>query len=140
MAGGTPQGGTRPTSRVLVPMVRGSTHLVISCLNCGQVLALEGMKEMWDLWLTFKVAALDLLVTILPDSPISDWLESVSMADSAIAKGLGWLNWFADINAMLILMGLWLTAVGVYYAAKYGLSIFGGLRGLARDVFTTITG
>lgn len=93
---------------------------------------------MWDLFLTFRAAALQVLVDILPDSPISDWLETVSMSDSAISTGLGWMNWLVDINAMKILMGLWLVAVGLYYMAKYGLSIFGGLKNLAADVLGTL--
>ena len=93
---------------------------------------------MWDLFLTFRAAALQLLVSILPDSPISDWLETVSMEDSAISTGLSWMNWLVDINAMKILMGLWLVAVGLYYMAKYGLSIFGGLKNLAADVLGTL--
>lgn len=93
---------------------------------------------MLELFYSFRAAALQLLVDILPDSPITQaWLET-GLEDTSIALGLRWLNWLVDINAMIIILDMWLIAVGVYYMARYGISIFGGLKNLAVNVFTTL--
>ena len=95
---------------------------------------------MYDLFLTFRAAALQLLVDILPDSPISDWLESIATQDTAIAQGIAWLNWLVDINGMLLIMDLWLIAIGVYYMSRYGISLFGDLKSYATSFFRYLTG
>lgn len=89
---------------------------------------------MADLILSMMVSAMQLLIDLLPDSPIQDWLEGAALEGSAVLTGLGWLNWLVDISAMKIILGLWLVAVGIYYSTRFGLSIFGGLRNLAREI------
>lgn len=95
---------------------------------------------MLDLFYSMAAAVIELLVMVLPDSPITDWLATFSMEDSAIVTGLGWLNWLVDINACLLIFTAWLACVAVYYGARYGISVFGGTQKFVRSVIGTIGG
>lgn len=53
----------------------------------------------------------DLLKTVLPKSPFSEFINSWVAPD-----GLRWLNWFFPVGACLKILGLWLVAYGLYLA------------------------
>lgn len=65
------------------------------------------------LWVT------QLLLTVLPDSPITNWIGGLSSQFDAIHTGLAVMNVFVDINGMVILLGLWLMAMIAVYTAYW---------------------
>ena len=50
------------------------------------------------------------LMSVLPTSPfrqfINSWIPPAY---------LGWLNWFFPVQRILSILGLWLTAIGLFY-------------------------
>lgn len=52
----------------------------------------------------------DALLQLLPLSPFKEFI-----ADFAELPYLGWLNWFFPVGDCLVVMGVWLVAVGVFY-------------------------
>ena len=94
---------------------------------------------MLDLFWSAVAAVTQVLLTLLPDSPFSSWLSSQNTQATAISNGLGWLNWLVDVNAMKILLGLYLVAITAYYAVTYGISTFGGISSYVRSFFGNLT-
>jgi len=52
----------------------------------------------------------DKLVSVLPLSPFSEFISRFSSLPY-----LGWLNWFFPVGDCLVVMGVWLGAVGLFY-------------------------
>ena len=50
------------------------------------------------------------LLALLPLSPFTEFLESF-----ANLPYLGWLNWLFPVGDCLVVMGVWLVAVGLFY-------------------------
>lgn len=94
---------------------------------------------MVDLFYSMACGVIQLLLMLLPDSPLADWLETAQMEDSAIVTGLGWLNWLVDLQAWLMIMTVWLAAVTVYFGVKYGVSVFGGLRQFTGNIYSVFS-
>ena len=69
---------------------------------------------------------IDFICDILPTDGIQNWIKELLMETGAVLTGLSWLNWFVDINAINIVLDLWLLAMGAYYVFKYGINIFQG--------------
>lgn len=57
----------------------------------------------------FKAFAQKLL-DLLPTSPFQEFIS-----DFASLPYLGWLNWFFPVGDCLVVMGVWLGAVGLFY-------------------------
>lgn len=51
------------------------------------------------------------LRTVLPLSPFTHFIDSV-----ASFPYLGWINWFFPFSELGVVMALYLTALGLYYA------------------------
>lgn len=49
------------------------------------------------------------LYAVLPLSPFKDFINSFS-----VPQGITWLNWFIDVAGMIEILGLWVTAYGLY--------------------------
>lgn len=49
------------------------------------------------------------IISILPDSPISSYLDSVN------ADFFDYLNWFLPIDVCGMMFGTWLICIGVFY-------------------------
>lgn len=93
-----------------------------------------------ELLLSIAAKVINVICDILPDSPITEWLEDWTAQSTAIAQGFRWLNWLVDIDAMLAVMALWLAAIAAYYAMFYGISVIGGLKSWIRNFVTTLVG
>lgn len=52
----------------------------------------------------------DKVIEVLPRSPFRDFIGSF-----ASLPYLGWLNWFFPVGDCLVVMGVWLGAVGLFY-------------------------
>lgn len=89
---------------------------------------------MLDLFASAALWVVQLLIKILPDSFVPDWLSGLNFGLDAVVTGLGYLNWFVDVNGMCIVMGLWLVAISAYYTWKFGTSAFDGLRSMVGSV------
>ena len=63
------------------------------------------LSWMAELFSTFG----DLLKTVLPRSPFTDFIASMGSL-----PGLGWLNWFFPVGTCLRILSAWLVAYGVY--------------------------
>lgn len=50
------------------------------------------------------------LLKLLPLSPFQEFIS-----EFADLPYLGWLNWFFPVGDCLVVMGVWLVAVGVFY-------------------------
>ena len=50
------------------------------------------------------------LLGLLPLSPFQEFISNFSSLPY-----LGWLNWFFPVGDCLVVMGVWLTAVGLFY-------------------------
>ena len=59
--------------------------------------------------IVFKTFAQKLL-DLLPLSPFQEFIS-----DFASLPYLGWLNWFFPVGDCLVVMGVWLGAVGLFY-------------------------
>lgn len=72
---------------------------------------------------------LNLLGTLLPDSPFKDMAE----VPESINTGIGWLNWFFPVGDCMLMMGLALTACVAYVAVRFvmgkALTVTGKLVG-----------
>lgn len=64
---------------------------------------MDNLSSLWD-----KFA--ESLMEVLPTSPFRQFLDSF-----AEIPYLGYLNWFVPVKGILVVMGAWLTAVGLYY-------------------------
>lgn len=95
---------------------------------------------MFDLFYSLVAGLTQFLLAVLPDSPISTWLSGVNLQASSIATGLGWLNWLVDINAMKIVMGLWLVAMLAYLVARFGISMSNNLKNIVGRFLGNIGG
>lgn len=91
---------------------------------------------MGELLLSAGVWVTQLLSDILPDSPITDLLDSINAEWSALAEGLRVLNYFVDINAMVVMLGVWLVVVMIYYGKIFALRSASGLAGALNSVKT----
>lgn len=91
---------------------------------------------MGDLILSAGVWVTQLLVDVLPDSPITDLLLSINAEWSALSEGLRVLNYFMDINAMVIMLGIWLVVVMIYYGKIFALRTVSGLAGALSSIKT----
>ena len=50
------------------------------------------------------------ILDLLPTSPFQEFVEQFSSLPY-----LGWLNWFFPVGDCLVVMAVWLTAVGLFY-------------------------
>lgn len=50
------------------------------------------------------------VLALLPTSPFQEFIYQF-----ASLPYLGWLNWFFPVGDCLVVMGVWLTAVGLFY-------------------------
>jgi len=50
------------------------------------------------------------IVKLLPVSPFKPYIASIQGW-----QGLGWLNWFMPVSAILGVCAAWLTAIAAYY-------------------------
>lgn len=50
------------------------------------------------------------ILSVLPKSPIKEILSSVGKPD-----WLGYLNWFIPVNAIIIMLVIFLSAISIYY-------------------------
>lgn len=64
------------------------------------------MDTLSSLWEQFG----EMVVEVLPVSPFRQFLDSF-----AEIPYLGYLNWFVPVKGILVVMGSWLVAVGLYY-------------------------
>lgn len=89
---------------------------------------------MLDLLMFAGLFIVQTLLAILPDSPITSWLESIDTTGGVILQALGVLNWVVDINGMEVIMGVWLTCIMAYLVWRLGSSayptIMQGFRGI----------
>lgn len=69
---------------------------------------------MLDMLVEFLRSALSGLVSLLPQDPFVD----VFSGFGALSQGLGWLNWFVPVGALLGIMSVWLVAIAGYYVYK----------------------
>lgn len=69
-----------------------------------------------------------LLLQVLPESFVTDWLAGMGTDLEWVHQGLSALNWLIDINGMLVVMGLWLLCVQSYFVCRFGISGFARLR------------
>ena len=51
------------------------------------------------------------LMQLLPTSPFRDWIDALVLPDY-----VAWLNWFFPVHEVLIVLGIWLTAIALFYA------------------------
>lgn len=51
------------------------------------------------------------LLDILPKSPFQGFIEQLRGSISHV----GWLNWFLPVKSMLVVGGVWLSAIAIYY-------------------------
>lgn len=51
------------------------------------------------------------LLDILPKSPFAGFIEQLRGSISHVA----WLNWFLPVKSMLVVGGVWLSAIAIYY-------------------------
>jgi hypothetical protein len=56
---------------------------------------------------------LDTILSVLPRSPFKDVVYQ--LGDPVVQQGLRYLNWFFPISEFLIVLGLWLSAISLYY-------------------------
>ena len=75
-----------------------------------------------------------LLLKILPDSFITDWLSGLDFGLSSVATGLRYLNWFVDVNGMLIVMDLWLLGLLAYYSWRFSGAVFNAVSQAVTNV------
>lgn len=64
------------------------------------------MDSLISLWDQFSES----LMEVLPTSPFRQFLDNF-----AEIPYLGYLNWFVPVKGILVVMGAWLVAVGLYY-------------------------
>lgn len=50
------------------------------------------------------------ILSLLPTSPFSDFINSWTPPSY-----IGWLNWFFPVREVLIVLGVWLTSVSLFY-------------------------
>lgn len=55
-------------------------------------------------------ALADKVLALLPTSPFQEFVSQFSSLPY-----LGWLNWFFPVGDCLVVMGVWLTAVALFY-------------------------
>lgn len=75
---------------------------------------------------TLATNVINFICDILPGDGIQNFIKNLIMQGGAILTGLSWLNWFVDINAINLILDMWLLALGAYYVYKYGINIFQG--------------
>lgn len=75
-----------------------------------------------------------LLLDILPDSFVTDWLSGLDFGLSAVVTGLGWLNWAFDVSGMALVMELWLLGILAFYAWTLGGGVFNATVSMVRNV------
>ena len=83
---------------------------------------------MVDLLSSAALVVVQLLLLVLPDSFIESWLSGAADTMSALSVGLGVLNWFVDVNGMVILLSLWSIAAMAFYAWRFGMFAFNSLH------------
>lgn len=64
---------------------------------------MESLNSIWD-------SLGSLAVNSLPTSPFTGVISSLQELPA-----LGWLNWFVPVGWIINTMGLWLSAVTIYY-------------------------
>jgi len=69
---------------------------------------------MYDLLSGFISSLSSYLVSVLPSDPFKQFIGSLS----SMSLGLGWANWFIPFGAMLVELGVWLVAIGIFYLWK----------------------
>lgn len=62
-------------------------------------------------WLLGTIA--DGILSILPTSPFSEWIDSFASISS---EWLGWLNWFIPVGTIIKVGIGWLGCVAAFYA------------------------
>ena len=66
--------------------------------------------DIFDSLANLLKSALSWVCALLPDSPFQ------IIDNSPIAPYLPWINWFLPLSSVVTTMGIWLIAIGVYYA------------------------
>lgn len=64
---------------------------------------LDFLSELWN-----KFSSM--LLSLLPRSPFVDFLNSIEYIPY-----LGWLNWFVPVGDIIVIGGVFLSAVGLFY-------------------------
>lgn len=90
---------------------------------------------MLDLFLFAGLFVVQLLLSILPDSPITSWLADIDTSGRVLSQALGVLNWVIDINGMEIMMGAWLLCIMGYMVWRLGSAAYPAIMSGFRGVF-----
>lgn len=72
------------------------------------------------------------IISFLPNDPLANYIESINLGIIS-PTWLKWLNWFIPVHDMIIVFGLWVSAVLIYELIKLfmkGFQAFGGLSGM----------
>jgi hypothetical protein len=69
---------------------------------------------MYDLLASFISGLGSYLISVLPTSPFQQFIPILS----GMQTGLGWLNWFIPFKSILVIMGVWLVAITIFYLWK----------------------
>lgn len=64
------------------------------------------------------------LFSFLPDNPFSDF-----SAPSEVTEVLGYVNWFLPVKQIIVVIGLWLSAIIVIIISKLVLNFFQVIKG-----------
>lgn len=68
------------------------------------------MDAVWSFLTDFLSNAVSWVTALLPDSPFQ------AISTTPIAPYLPMINWFLPFDFVVTTLGLWLTAIAVYYA------------------------
>lgn len=64
------------------------------------------------------------LFSFLPDNPFSDF-----SVPSEVSEVLGYVNWFLPVKQIILVIGLWLSAIIVIIISKLVLNFFQVIKG-----------
>ena len=72
---------------------------------------------MLDVMLSYLTGLFQGLMSLLPQSPFSDW----ATITQDMRTGLGWLNWFFPVDACLGILAAWLLLGVAVTIARYAV-------------------